>query len=263
MTESVHPLLSTDNQTKRKLLAGDVALGVFLLSNSSIIAEACSTLPLDWLIADMEASPISKADLMHIFQALSGSNLAPMVRVDCHNRHTIEHALDLGALGILVPKVDTAASALEIVDACRFPPDGHRGINPVRASGYFSNVDQYLRIANQRTLVMVQIESVEAIANIDQIAAVPGIDVIFIGCGDLASSLGQPGVVTGEKMDDARARILSETLKAKKIPGIFAYGIDLARQYAEEGFLFIAIGNDIKALRESISSNLDRFYTRV
>jgi 2-keto-3-deoxy-L-rhamnonate aldolase RhmA len=255
-----HPLLRIENSTKQKLLEGKTAIGLFLLSGSSIIAEVCSTLPIDWLIVDMEASPVSKEDVMHIFQALNGSSVTPMVRVCSLERHHIEHALDVGAHAILVPKVENAIDAKRVVDFCRFPPEGHRGINPVRASGYFANVEQYLRVANDRTLCMVQIESAEAVAESKNIAAVPGVDIVFIGCGDLASSLGQPGVVTGEQMDRARQQVLSATLEAGKIPGIFAYSLELARQYAKEGFRFIAIGNDIKALRESITESLNFFH---
>lgn len=260
MQDYFHPLLQVANSTKQKLLAEKTVIGLFLLSGSSMLAEVCATLPIDWLIVDMEASPVSKEDVMHIFQALNGSKVTPLVRVCSLDRHLIEHALDVGAHGVLVPKIDNALDAKRAVEACRFPPEGRRGINPVRASAYFANVENYLRLANERTLCMVQIESVEAVANVNDIAAVPGVDVIFIGCGDLASSLGQPGIVTGEKMDHARQKVLFAVKRTGKIPGIFAYSIELARQYAQEGFKFIAIGNDIKALREAINSNVNRFH---
>lgn len=251
-----HPLLNVNNGTKAKLDAGEKVFGIFLLSGSAMIAELCGTLPLDWLIVDMEASPVSKEGVMHILQALNGSNVTPMIRVASLDRHLVEHALDIGACAILIPKVENAEDAQQAAKFCRFPPVGCRGINPVRASGYFANVDQYLRLANDAMLCMVQIESVDAVSKANEIAGTPGVDVVFIGCGDLASSLGQPGIMTGEKMDRARQQILAATLGAGKVPGIFAYSLDLARQYATEGFQFIAIGNEIKALRDQITSSV-------
>lgn len=251
-------LLNMGNSTQSKLRGGEKSIGLFLLSGNSMIAEALGTLPIDWLIIDMEASPITKEGALHVMQALNGSNVTPFIRVPFLNRHLIEHALDIGAHGILVPKIDTPEDAACAVDACMYPPTGHRGINPVRASAYFSNLPTYLKQANERTMCMIQVESVEAVNRVEQLAAVTGVDIIFIGAGDLASALGQPGIVTGQKMDEARLRVLQAVKNAGKIAGIFAYSIELAQQYAQEGFQFIAIGNDIKALREAVLESVAR-----
>ncbi|MEU9103504.1 aldolase/citrate lyase family protein [Streptomyces xanthophaeus] len=233
------------------------ALGLFLLSGNSMIAELCGTLPLDWVVLDMEASPMTGQDALHMLQALTGASCAPVVRVSRLDQHLIEHALDLGAAGVMVPKVDTPAQAEEAAAACRFPPEGRRGINPVRASGYFADVAGYLATANARTSCVVQIESATALENAEAIAAVPGVDALFVGTGDLACALGQPGVMTGPAMDTARATVLRAARKHAKRAGIFAYTPELARQYAEEGFELIAFGNEIKLLREAIVSGTE------
>ena len=250
----------TRNRTRRSLADGRTTLGLFLLSGSSMVAELFTTFPIDWLVVDMEASPVSKREVMQIFQALHGTSVTPMVRVPWQAHHVIEQALDLGAHGVLVPKVDTAEAARQVAAACRYPPVGRRGINPVRASGYFADIPGYLKHANERTLCMIQIESREAVENAPAIAAVEGIDVVFIGAGDLACSLGQPGDVTGDAMDRACRRVLDATRAAGKVAGIFAYDIELARRYAREGFTFIALGNDFKLLREALTMNLSRFH---
>jgi len=260
MNPAAHPLTTFRNPCKEKLQRGDITIGLFLLSANSMVAEACSTMALDWLIVDLEASPASHMELLAIFQSLNGSGLTPMVRVRAQDHYRIEQALDLGAKGILVPKIESGEMAARVAAACRYPPQGSRGINPVRASGYFAAVKEYLSTANESVLCMVQIESIEAVDRADEIAQTPGVDVVFIGCGDLASSLGQPGVVTGPKMDEARQRVLQAVTNAGKIPGIFAYSMDLARVYAKEGFRFVAIGNDFQALRDAVSARVAAFY---
>ncbi|MDO0925006.1 aldolase/citrate lyase family protein [Streptomyces sp. TG1A-8] len=261
-TPAAHPLIHpvrrlTDPEPERS----GPRLGIFLLTGNSMIAELCGIVPLDWVVLDMEASPMTKTDALHMLQALSGSGCSPLVRVPYLDHHLIEHALDMGAAGVMIPKVDDAAAAAAAAAASRFPPEGSRGVNPVRASGYFTDVDGYLRDANRRTVCIVQIESAEAVARVDEIAAVEGIDALFIGMGDLASALGQPGRMTGAAMDEARARTLKAARSHGKQAGIFAYDMDLAAQYAAEGFDLIAFGNEIKLLRESLLDKLGKLAT--
>jgi 2-keto-3-deoxy-L-rhamnonate aldolase RhmA len=235
-------------------------VGYFLLSGDAMVAELLGRLPLDWVVIDLEASPLDRRGTLHAVQALAGGRAVPIVRVPWGQRHHIEHALDLGVGGVLVPKVETAADARAAVDAFYLPPRGSRGINPVRASGYFEDVAGYLATANERALCMVQVESAEAARNAGEIAATEGVDVVFIGVGDLASSLGQPGIVEGAAMDRARAEILEAVQAAGKVPGIFAYGMELAHAYAAEGFRFIALGNEIKALRTQVEDAVTEFW---
>lgn len=255
MTET-HPLLRVSSPLRDLLAAGSQARGLFLLSPDSVFAEMAGTLGFDWAVVDMEASTMSKQDALHCLQALTGSGCSPVVRVPRLDRHLIEHALDVGAHAVLVPKVDTAEEAEASAAASRFPPEGERGVNPVRASGYFSNLPEYFQTANERTLCMVQVESVRAVRNVDEIAAVPGVDALFMGMGDLACAYGQPGDVTGEKLDGARAAVLNACRRHGKYAGIFAYGLNLARQYVAEGFTLLALGNDIKFFSEAAANTL-------
>ncbi|MFI5758508.1 HpcH/HpaI aldolase/citrate lyase family protein [Streptomyces sp. NPDC051569] len=251
-TDTPHPLLRHDDALRRRRSGEGPALGIFLVTANSMLAELCGTVPLDWVVLDMEASPMTKHDALHMLQALSGSDCTPIVRVPYLDHHLIEHALDVGAAGVMVPKVDDARAAAAAAAACRFPPEGSRGLNPVRASGYFSDVPGYLAQANRTTVCMVQIESAEAVANAAAIAAVEGVDTLFMGMGDLACSLGQPGVLTGPAIDAARAEVLAAARAHGKQAGIFAYGPDLAEQYTQEGFDVIAFGNEVKLLRDSL-----------
>jgi 2-keto-3-deoxy-L-rhamnonate aldolase RhmA len=190
---------------------------------------------------------------------MSASSLVQIVRVPNLDRHLIEHALDLGAHGVLVPKVENRDQATMAAQACRFPPQGSRGVNPIRASGYFTNLPDYFRSVDARTICAIQVETLAGVENIDEIIEVPGVDVVFIGVGDLACSLGQPGVPDGPAMDAARHRVLDATLAAGKRPGIFAYSDELARLYAEEGFELIAVGNEIKLFMAGCSATTTAF----
>ncbi len=253
--DAKHPLSHTDQR-----LAGDGPwLGVFLVAGNSMLAEACSMLALDWVVVDMEAAPMSKVDALHMLQAMSASNLVQLVRVPALDRHVIEHALDVGAHGVIVPKVESREQAALAADACRFPPIGSRGVNPIRASGYFTNLAGYFASVDARTICAVQVETARGVEHIEEIVEVPGVDVVFIGVGDLACSLGQPGVPDGPAMDGARHRVLAATLAAGKVPGIFAYSDELARVYAAEGFKLIAIGNEVKFFLSGCAQSISAF----
>ncbi|MFG2485836.1 HpcH/HpaI aldolase/citrate lyase family protein [Streptomyces virginiae] len=230
--------------------------GLFLLWPEPGIAELCAMLDVDFLVLDMEAGVLSRQDVLRAIQAVTGRNTTVLVRVPSHEPSHIEHALDAGAHGVLVPKVDTREQAELVASYTRFPPQGRRGVNPVRASGYFSDVPGYLARANSEVLCLVQIESATAVEAAEAIAAVPGVDGLFLGMGDLAMSFGQPGVVTGPAMDRARERTLSACRKHGRLAGAFAYSMDAARTYAAEGFEVLAVGNDVKLFREGVEGLL-------
>lgn len=242
------------NQTIEKLKNNQSTLGMFLLAASPFITETCATMPLDWLVMDIEASPVNRKDLLDFVLALKGEKTTPFARIRHIEHAHIEQVLDLGVQGIIVPKVNNREDAIRVVSACRYPPQGKRGINPVRASRYFEDVAGYLEKANDLLLCFLQIETQESLKNLEEIAAVDGVDGLFVGCGDLAMALGQPGDVIGFKMKEAINQVLETCQKYSKIPGIFAYGTNLAKLYLEQGYRFVAIGNDIKAVKEGIES---------
>jgi 2-keto-3-deoxy-L-rhamnonate aldolase RhmA len=239
-------LTSFENTIKATVARGEVSVGCFLVSGSSFMAEALATQPLDWMVIDMEASHATREHLLHVLQALNAYPVTPIVRVPAHDRHHIESSLDFGARGIMAPKVDTAAQASHVANACFYPPKGNRGINCIRASGYYSLAKQYFEKANAAVVSIVQVESHESVENVYDIAAVRNVDVVFMGLGDLAASYGQHGIVTGGRMDDARKRVVAACRATGKIAGLFAHNVDAANQYAAEGFQFVAVGNEIK-----------------
>jgi len=230
--------------------------GLFLVTGSALMAEAAAYTGVDWAVIDMEAAPMTKVDALHQAQALTGTNVVCLIRVQCLDRHAIEHALDLGVDGIVVPKVESAHDAELAARFSHYPPEGARGVNPIRASAYYYNSEGYFSDANNGVLCIVQIESRVAVSNAIEIAKTPGIDMLFIGAGDLASDLGHPGDPTGPDFDEARLEVLTAAEKAGKPAGIFAYSTKLARQYTKEGFRFIAVGNEVKFFTQSAAMTL-------
>ena len=249
---SFHPLQDWSNKFS---LTGP-ALGMFIVSSSSFLSECCATTGLGWLAVDMEASAATRHDLIHIAQSLNGSTVTLFVRVAQNNQQYIEAALDAGAHGIIIPKISTYQDARDAVNASYYPPVGRRGINPIRCSSYFKHVDDYLSNANSQIFCIPQIETREAVQNIDAIASVKGIRGLFIGCGDLAMDYGTPGHFDNTFMHDARMAVLAACKKYKLIPGIFAYSIASAKMYIRENFKMIGIGNEIQFLRNAIENTI-------
>jgi 2-keto-3-deoxy-L-rhamnonate aldolase RhmA len=239
---------------------GSALLGMFLLWSEPGIAELCAWLDLDFVVIDMEAGALDRGDALRMAQALAGWRTATLVRVPSHEKHVIEHALDLGAHGLVVPKVNTREEAEEVASATRFPPAGTRGVNPARASSYFGTLPDYFHLANSEVVCIAQIETRTAVRNAADIARTPGIDGLFVGMGDLAMDLGHPGRVSEPDMGDALEAVQEAARSSRKLFGAFAYGLDLARSYVQGGHDIVAFGNEIKLLREIIVSYLERIH---
>jgi 2-keto-3-deoxy-L-rhamnonate aldolase RhmA len=245
------------NQLQYKLRDGQVCLGLFHLTASALVSEALAQSPIDWLVYDMEASPADRMGALHFLQSLKGSSVTAVVRTRSLQHEHIEQVLDLGVGCIIFPKVTDRRTCEQVVNAINYPPTGRRGVNPVRASGYFGKVKEYFAGANDNKLAFVQIESKAAVTNIDEILLVSGIDGAFIGCGDLSMDMGCPGDMSNPVLLEAIARVLEACKKHGKYPGIFAYNLDLAQRFIADGFQFVAFGNDITMLQKSVTSDCE------
>lgn len=248
-----HPLQSWENPFINN--NKNYSLGMFIVSASSMISECCATTGIDWLAVDIEASPATRHDLLHIAQSVNGSSVTLFARVAQNNQQYIEAALDVGVHGVIVPKVSTVEETKNVVSACYYPPMGTRGLNPIRCSAYFNAHQRYADMANSVSCI-IQIETKQAIENLEEIAMVKGIDGLFIGCGDLAASLGIAGQFEHPEFHAAIEKVLAIAEKNNLIPGIFAYSNDLAKKYLGMGFKMIGIGNEIKFLRVGIENSI-------
>ena len=243
---------------RRRLQAGEVTVGCFLGLGSSNIAELLGFVGFDWLVIEAEHNALDLAEVERMLMACSASASVPLVRVPPSDPGFIQRALDLGALGIVVPLVETADQAAEIVRATRFPPQGGRSFGPLRAARYSLDYDEYLESANDEILVALIIETAGAVDNLEAIASVPGVDAMFLGLFDLCLSLGlDPRTMPHAEIDDVVDRVLEVGKSCGVAVGMGARSPgDLLDQRAR-GFTFLGFSTDYFLLLDSARHGLE------
>jgi len=205
------------NRVKRLLKEGKKTSGAWLQIASPFTAEILSSAGFDWLMIDMEHGPGDILTLISQIQAMKGTDCVPLVRTPWNDFVAIKRILDAGAQGVLVPYVNTREQAEEAVKACKYPPEGIRGVaGSPRAPGYGQNHGDYLQRANDEIFIMVAVETPDAVANLDEILQVEGLDGIFIGPMDLASSMGHFGDPSQPEVQAAVSTIEQKVLEAGK-----------------------------------------------
>ena len=233
-----------DHDFRARLLAGEQLVGSIVSLPTPEIAEILAGLGFDWLFIDAEHSPLQFGQVQTLLQ-VACSSCSCLVRVPSDDPVWLSKALDVGASGVIVPRVSTAAQVEEIVSWCKYPPQGKRGLGVARAHGYGCRLNEYLATANQATAVVVQAESIEAVRNMAEIARVPGLDAVFVGPYDLSASVGKPGQVDDPEVKDAVAEVTDICLTAGVKLG--AFGIDAAaiQPFLDNGYTLIAVGIDV------------------
>ncbi|MBT3359412.1 MAG: aldolase [Rhodospirillales bacterium] len=212
-----------ENHLRKKLEADEVAIGFSVVHTRGMnipgIAQECD---FDWLFIDMEHNSMDVDAAAQLCVAALPTNVTPLVRVPAHERFHASRVLDGGAMGVIVPHVDTVEEARAVVDHCRFPPLGHRSLTAPSAQLGFATypTDEAIEILNRNIFVVVMLESPEAIDNADAIAAVDGIDALLIGSNDLAAEMGIPGQLADERITAAFATMCAATKKHGKFAGM-------------------------------------------
>lgn len=236
------------NEFKRRLLAGETLNGLWMSLASPVAAEALSLVGFDWLLFDTEHAPVDLAGVQPLLQAAAVGTAAAIVRPAWNDKVLIKRVLDMGAQSILVPFVENPAEAAAAVAATRYPPEGIRGVaGSTRASRYGLAAD-YFEIANAEICLLVQIETREALDRLEEIAAVPGVDGVFIGPSDLAASLGHLGKPGHAQVQEALRDAAVRLAAAGKPAGILATRADDALRYLDWGYRFVAGGTDLSLL---------------
>ena len=241
---------------RAKLETGRSVAGAFLGLRSPDAAEMLSQAGFDFLLIDAEHSNIGPETTLEMLRAIDRGRAAPLVRLAETSAANVQWALDGGAEGILFPRIRTADEVKEAVALCRYPPDGIRGLGPGRAGGYGVNMLDYAATANREIMVMIQVETVEAVENIEEIAAVPGVDLLFIGPGDLSQVLGFPGEMHHPRILEIGKQVMSVCLKNSVHFGILALQEDPLGYWRQQGAQFFAIGTDALYLAQACRRSL-------
>jgi 2-dehydro-3-deoxyglucarate aldolase len=235
----------TRNRLRQRLLARELVHGCWLSLGSPLVAEALSHAGFDFLVVDTEHSPVDGMDMVALLQAIGNGAAAPVVRVTENAPMLVKRAMDAGCPTIVFPSINDAGEAQRAVAATRYPLAGTRGVaGGVRAARYGAD-REYLAQANDDACVIVQIESAPALANVESIAALDGVDALFVGPADLAASLGHLGHSAHAEVLAAIANVAQVASQHGKSAGIFAASAESARTYREQGFNLIAVAADV------------------
>jgi 4-hydroxy-2-oxoheptanedioate aldolase len=230
---------------KRRLQQGETLHGCWVNLGSSVTAEIVGMSGFDWVLIDLEHGAGVEKDVLHQLQALEHTPAAAIVRVESAQRQRIHRVLDMGAEGVMVPRIGNAMEAAAVASGLHYPPDGNRGIaKMVRASGFGQNFPDYYKNAKENILGIVQIETAEVLGHLDAVAALAGIDVLFIGPSDLSMELGIFGQFDHPLFKDAVHATVNAAQKAGKAAGILLQHPDDYKKYHDIGIRLIACGAD-------------------
>ena len=237
---------------KKQLREGKPKLGLFLNSSSPTVAEQLAHSGYDWLLVDTQHGPMGYESLSGMLAGIANGGAKSMVRVGGYqDRPGIQQALDMGADGVLVPYINTAEEARQAVSCCRYPTAGTRSVYFPQRSMNRAGLLGYAGAANDNTIVALQVETADCIKNIDEIAAVPGVDILFLGQNDLCMSMGLyekyefPHMYTSPELAAATDKLIAAAKKNNVILGLFLFGTARVGEFLEKGFPFISIGNDL------------------
>ena len=243
---------------RQDLLAQTPLYGSWIQTGSPAAAEILANAGFRWLAVDMEHTETTLKDFTNIARAVEKYGVFPMVRVSENNTVEIRKYLDCGAKGIIVPMVNSAKEAKRAVAACKYPPEGVRGFAFVRANDWGSSFDSYVKDANRKTVVIVMVETKDAVENIDEILSVDGVDGVFIGPYDLSGSYGIPGQTGHKLVKDAMQTVLAACKRRKKAAGqhIVLPTAENVSEAVASGFTFLALGMDTVFISEGAKNAL-------
>ncbi|UIP57955.1 HpcH/HpaI aldolase family protein [Agromyces marinus] len=235
-------------------------VGMWVCSGSPLVAEIAAGSGLDWVLIDAEHSPNGLESVLAQLQAVAAYPVAPVVRVPFGDTVTIKQFLDLGVQNLLVPMVDSAEQAAEVVRATRYPQGGVRGVGAALArASRWNRVEDYLAQASSTISVFAQVESAAAIASVEAIAATPGLDGLFVGPSDLAASMGLLGQQGHPDVVAAVLTAVRAGVEAGVPVGVNAFVPADAERYLDAGASFVAVGADVALLARASEALADRF----
>ncbi|WP_298851213.1 HpcH/HpaI aldolase/citrate lyase family protein [uncultured Ruegeria sp.] len=245
-------MASPQNPFKQALIQGKTQIGCWMSFAEPITAEIMGTAGFDWLVIDGEHAPNDIRSIRDQLMALATSDSHAVVRVPVGETWLIKMVLDSGAQTVLVPIVESAEQARELVRACRYPPDGARGVGAMasRATMYGS-VGDYIQTADQEICLLLQVETRIGLAALDEILQVEGVDGVFIGPADLSTDMGYQGNSAAPEVRAVIGDALARIKAAGKAPGILATNDEARQAYLDMGAQFLAVGIDVMLLTQA------------
>src|ERR687888_1586250 len=242
----------TGKQFKAQLREGKPKFGLFVNSHSPTVAEQLAHSGYDWLLVDTQHGPMGYESLSGMLAGIANGGAKSLVRVGGYSdRPSIQQALDMGADGVLIPYINNAEEARQAVSCARYPTSGTRSVYFPQRSMNRDGLLGYAGAANENVIVALQVETADCIKNIDEIAAVPGVDILFLGQNDLCMSMGLyekykfPDMYTSPELNAATEKLKAAAKKNNKILGIFLFGSARVGEFLEKGFVFQSLGNDL------------------
>lgn len=242
----------TGSEFKEELRSGTPKLGLFVNSHSSTVVEQLAHSGYDWLLVDTQHGPMGFETLSTMIGGISSGGAKSLVRVaGAHDRGGIQQSLDVGADGVLVPYINNADEARQAVSCCRYPTAGTRSVYFPQRSMNKDGLLGYAGAANDNVICALQVETADCIKNIDEIAEIPGVDLLFLGQNDLCMSMGLfekyqfPDMYFSEELQDATNKLRNAAKKNNIILGIFLFGTDRVGEFLEKDFSLISLGNDL------------------
>jgi 4-hydroxy-2-oxoheptanedioate aldolase len=235
---------------RARLQAGETAIATFIQTPSPVVCEFTGRLGFDALCVEAEHSAMDRAEVQSLVAAIELTPAEALVRVQANEQAAIAAALDAGAAGVIVPRVSSGEDAAAAVSAARFPPRGERGIGPCRAAGYGAGAAAYVDAAADGTLLAVQVETRRAIDRLDELLAVDGVDLVFVGPNDLALSLGLDQGAADPRLVDVITDVLTRARAAGRTTGIFAGSAAEARRWIDVGVGLVVLASDLLFLAQ-------------
>src|ERR1700761_4833182 len=240
------------SEFKKQLRAGSPKMGLFLNAHSPTVAEQLAHSGYDWLLVDSQHGPMGYETLSAMLAGVASGGAKSLVRVaGYHDRAGIQQTLDMGADGVLVPYINTAEEARQAVSCARYPTAGTRSVYFPQRSMNKAGLLGYAGKSNENVIVALQVETADCIKNIDEIAAVPGVDMLFLGQNDLCMSMGLfekyefPHMYTSPELFAATDALRAAAAKNNVILGLFLFGTSRVAEFLEKGFPLISVGNDL------------------
>lgn len=253
-------MVDLKNKFKENLANKKLQLGMWLGLANSYTAELVANTGYDFLLIDGEHAPNDVRSVLHQLQAIAAYDSLPVVRPNFNDPVLLKMYLDVGAQSFLIPMIQNKEQAQNAVRATRYPPQGIRGVGSALArASRWNGIEGYLKKANDEICVLVQVETMEAVNNLDEILEVEGVDGVFIGPADLSADMGYIGQPNHEKVVATIESCIQKIVKANKAPGILMANEEMAKHYIDLGALFVAIGVDTSVLTQACKSKLAQF----